>query len=120
MIRYKAKKWWALKEADDGQYVAYHEYEDIANKWRKENDNLWDRIRQQREEIVVLEERVKRQKGAFEQYSSAVSKRMIKMAAAQGQEEYHRGVLEYKVSRYKAIALTFGVVIIILLVHAYI
>ena len=113
MIRYKAKKWWSLKEADDGQYVAYHEYEDIANKWRKENDNLWDRIRQQREEIVVLEERVKRQKGAFEQYSSAVSKRMIK-------EEYHRDVLEYKVARYKAIALTFGVVIIILLVHAYI
>ena len=112
MIRYKAKKWWSLKEADDGQYVAYHEYEDLSNKWRKENDNLWDRIRQQREEIVVLEERVKRQKGAFEQYSSAVSKRMIK-------EEYHRDVLEYKVARYKAIALTFGVVIIILLVHAY-
>ena len=113
MIRYKAKKWWSLKEADDGQYVAYHEYEDLSNKWRKENDNLWDRIRQQREEIVVLEERVKRQKGAFEQYSSAVSKRMIK-------EEYHRDVLEYKAARYKAIALTFGVVIIILLVHAYI
>lgn len=113
MIRYKAKKWWALKEADDGQYVAYHEYEDIANKWRKENDNLWERIRQQQEEIVVLEERVKRQKGAFEQYSSVVSKRMIK-------EEDYRDALECKVSRYKAIALTFGVVIIILLVHAYI
>ena len=113
MIRYKAKKWWALKEADDGQYVAYHEYEDIANKWRKENDNLWDRIRQQREEITVLEDRVKRQKGAFEQYSSVVSKRMIK------DEEYIESIV-IRSKRYKAIALTFGVVIIILLVHAYI
>ena len=74
---------------------------------------LEDSIRQQQEEITVLEDRVKRQKGAFEQYSSAVSKRMIK-------EEDYRDVLEYKVSRYKAIACTFGVVIIILLVHAYI
>ena len=65
------------------------------------------------EEISVLKEKVKNQKGAFEQYSSAVSKRMIK-------DEGLREVLECKVFRYKAIALGFGVVIIILLVHAYI
>ena len=127
MIRYKAKKWWSLKEADDGQYVAYHEYEKAVSFLYNETKNLWERIRQQREEIetlednirqqreeiTVLEDRVKRQKGAFEQYSSVVSKRMIK------DEEYIESIV-IRSKRYKAIALTFGVVIIILLVHAYI
>ena len=113
MIRYKAKKWWALKEADDGQYVAYHEYEDLASRWRKDNDNLWERIRQQQEEITILKDKVKNQKGAFEQYSAAVSKRMVK------DEDYIYSIV-IRSKRYKAIALTFGVVIIILLVHAYI
>ena len=113
MIRYKAKKWWSLKEADDGQYVAYHEHEKAVSFLYNEIKNLWERIRQQQEEITILKDRVKNQKGAFEQYSSAVSKRMVK-------EEDYRDALECKVSRYKAIALTFGVVIIILLVHAYI
>ena len=113
MIRYKAKKWWSLKEADDGQYVAYHEYEKDVIFVDNENKNLWERIRQQQEEITVLKEKVKNQKGAFEQYSSAVSKRMIK------DEDYIYSIV-IRSKRYKAIALTFGVVIIILLVHAYI
>ena len=79
----------------------------------EEIETLEDNIRQQREEITVLEDRVKRQKGAFEQYSSVVSKRMIK------DEDYIYSIV-IRSKRYKAIALTFGVVIIILLVHAYI
>ena len=113
MIRYKAKKWWSLKEADDGQYVAYHEYEKAVSFLYNETKNLWERIRQQREEIEILKEKVKNHKGAFEQYSSAVSKRMIK------DEDYIYSIV-IRSKRYKAIALTFGVVIIILLVHAYI
>ena len=113
MIRYKAKKWWSLKEADDGQYVAYHEYEDLSNKWRKENDNLWDRIRQQREEITVLKDKVKNQKGAFEQYSLTVSRKFVIDA------EYMQDMAN-KLLFYKTLALTFVVVSIIQLVHAYI
>ena len=113
MIRYKAKKWWSLKEADDGQYVAYHEYEDLSNKWRKENDNLWERIRQQQEEIEILKEKVKNHKGAFAQYNLAVSRKYMRDA------EYIQDMKD-KLTQYKAIAFTFGVVLIILLVYAYI
>ena len=54
MIRYRAKKWWALKESPDGQYVAYHEHEEAMDKLRYENDKLWERIAQQVEEYEEL------------------------------------------------------------------
>ena len=54
MIRYRAKKWWSLKESPDGQYVAYHEHEEAMNKLRHENDKLWERITQQVEEYEKL------------------------------------------------------------------
>jgi predicted nuclease with TOPRIM domain len=54
MIRYRAKKWWSLKESPDGQYVAYHEHEEAMDKLRYENDKLWERIAQQAEEYEKL------------------------------------------------------------------
>ena len=54
MIRYRAKKWWSLKESPDGQYVAYHEHEEAIDKLRYENDKLWERIAQQAEEYEKL------------------------------------------------------------------
>ena len=54
MIRYRAKKWWSLKESPDGQYAAYHEHEEAMTKLRYENDKLWERIAQQAEEYEEL------------------------------------------------------------------
>ena len=54
MIRYRAKKWWSLKESPDGQYVAYHEHKEAIDKLRYENDKLWERIAQQAKEYEKL------------------------------------------------------------------
>ena len=54
MIRYRAKKWWSLKESPDGQYVAYHEYEEAMAKLQGDNAKLWERIAQQAEEYEEL------------------------------------------------------------------
>lgn len=50
MIRYRAKKWWSLKESPDGQYVAYHEHEEEVNRLKSDNAKLWERINQLVEE----------------------------------------------------------------------
>ena len=54
MIRYRAKKWWSLKESPDGQYVAYHEHEEAMAKLQGDNAKLWERIAQQAEEYEKL------------------------------------------------------------------
>ena len=54
MIRYRAKKWWSLKESPDGQYVAYHEHEEAMAKLQGDNAKLWERIAQQAEEYEEL------------------------------------------------------------------
>ena len=54
MIRYRAKKWWSLKESPDGQYVVYHEHEEAMAKLQGDNAKLWERIAQQAEEYEKL------------------------------------------------------------------
>lgn len=54
MIRYRAKKWWSLKESPDGQYVAYHEHEEAMAKLQGDNAKLWERLAQQAEEYEEL------------------------------------------------------------------
>lgn len=53
MRRYN-RRWWMMVEDDDGQYVDYVDHAELMETVRSENSNLWNRVAQQRGEIVEL------------------------------------------------------------------
>ena len=66
MIRYSVKKWWSLKESQDGQYVAYHEAQGHIDELKIKNEQLrkdiqllWDNSAKRIEEIKELESKCK-------------------------------------------------------------